>query len=307
MPEPLQLRIYLHQAELAQVRRGRLNFVQKLRTALEARGWQTEVLRSGERARRQAPDLPGYALYYMEKPTHDRALTFRRSYHFPFWRIEAVAERWRWPVAQMPFGPQSIDPDQARDFAARLAARVLPGPKPQRGDHVLIPLQGRIREARSFQTISPLQMVARVAETGRPAHATLHPKEEYSSDDIAALNALATRYPNLTIGGETRALLRNCAFVATQNSAVAFDGYILGKPAVLFAQVDFHHIGLNVADMGVAAALAAAPDYRPDFARYLFWFLQQQSINMSGDHAEAKIIAALRRCGWPVQDHPSVP
>ena len=37
---------------------------------------------------------------------------------------------------------------------------------------------------------------------------------------------------------------------------MAFDGYLLGKPAVLFAQIDFHHAALNVADLGAEAALA---------------------------------------------------
>ncbi|WP_299842130.1 hypothetical protein [uncultured Paracoccus sp.] len=300
MPEPFDLRLYLHQPMLGNARRGKVNFLQRLTRLLEGQGWRVQILPTGEAAREAAPDQPGYALFHMEKPTHDRALTFRRSYHYPFWRIEQVAERWRWPVAEARFDPETIDPDAARAFHTRLAARVLPGPPPRRGDHVLIPLQGRIAEARSFQTMSPLDMVARVAETGRPAIATLHPKETYMPEDRAALDALARRHPNLTIGGNTASLLRDCAFVATQNSAVAFDGYILSKPAVLFGQVDFHHIGLNVADLGTGSALAAAADHRPDVARYLFWFLRVNAINMSAPDADQQIAAALRRGGWPV-------
>jgi hypothetical protein len=298
--QPPDLRLYLHPPMLGDARRGRVNFIQRLIALLERQGWRIEILPSGEARRAAAPDLPGYALFHMEKPTHDRALTFRRAYHFPFWRIERVAERWRWPVAESRFDPEIIDADEARVFHARLAARVLPGPAPRRDGPVLIPLQGRIAETRSFQTMSPLDMVARVAETGRLCVATLHPREIYTPEDRAALEALATRHPNLSIGGNTAALLRDCAFVATQNSAVAFDGFILGKPAVLFGQVDFHHIGLKVADLGAEAALAAAPDHRPDFDRYLFWFLQLNAINMSAPDADARIAAALARGGWPV-------
>lgn len=300
MTEPHQLRIYLHQPLLGDLRRGRMNFLRRLILLLESQGWQVEAQSSGVAAREAAPHRPGYALFHMEKPTHDRALTFRRAYQFPFWRIEQMAERWRWPVAQARFDPKAIDPGAAQDFASRLAARVLPGPPPVRGRHVLIPLQGRLGQARSFQTMSPLDMVARVAETGRPTIATLHPKENYDPQDLAALEDLALTHPNLTLGGDTAAALRDCAFVATQNSAVAFDGYILGKPAVLFGQVDFHHIGLNVSRMGVDAALAAAPDHQPDFARYLYWFLQDHAINMSATDASAQIATWLRRGGWPV-------
>ena len=94
--------------------------------------------------------------------------------------------------------------------------------------------------------------------------------------------------------------LRDCAFVATQNSAVAFDGMILGKPAVLFAQIDFHHAALNVADLGAEAALARAADARPPLDRYVHWFLRTQAIDAQAPDAGARMLAAMRRGGWPL-------
>lgn len=299
MSQPWFLRIYLHPPVLHTARAGKLGFLNRIQGLLIARGWQVEICWSGKRARAEAPDVPGYALFHMEKPTHDRALTFRLAYHYPFWRLEPVAERWRWPVAHAEFCP-AAEPTAAQAFADRLRRRVLPGPEPRSGDHVLIPLQGRIRQHRSFQTVSPVAMVDAVARTGRPCVATLHPKEHYDDADHAALADLARRHPNLTIGGDTMALLRDCAFVATQNSAVAFDGYILGKPGVLFAQVDFHHIALNVADLGPDRALADATGHRPDFAGYLHWFLREQSLDMMAADADERLLAAMRQGGWPV-------
>lgn len=294
------LRIYLEPDMLRSARQGSFNFLNQLRTAVESIGWRVEWRPTGPAARLQAPLRGGYALFHMERPTHDRALTFRRAYHYPFWHIESVSERWRWPVAQAHFDPASIDPDQASAFASRLRARVLPD-APGQGEHVLIPLQGRISQTRSFQTMSPLAMVEAVAQTGRPAIVTLHPREAYSPDERAALDALAQRYPNVQIGADDHArALRDCAFVATQNSSVAFDGYLLGKPAVLFAQIDFHHIALNVADMGVKAALAAATTHRPDFDRYLFWFLRGQSIQATAPDAPRQILRAMAKGGWPI-------
>lgn len=299
-PRPVPLNIYLHDPMLQTARAGKLKFLNLLRDLVEARGWQVAIHRSGDAARAAAPDRPGHALYHMEKPSHAAALTFRLAYHYPFWRLERVAERWRWPVAKARFDPGAIDPAQAEDFALRLRGRVLPGPDPQRGAHVLIPLQGRIRKQRSFQAMSPVDMVEAVARTGRPCVATLHPKESYDAQDMAALDRLAARHPNLTLGGDTMRLLRDCAFVATQNSAVALDGFILGKPAVLFGQVDFHHIALNVAELGAEQALARAPGHRPDFAAYLDWFLRRSSIDMMAPDAPQRMLAAMRRGGWPV-------
>lgn len=294
------LRVYLEPAMLRTARDGSFNFMNVLDKTVSAQGWRIEWHQTGPAARSLAPRLDGYALFHAEAPTHDRALTFRRAYHYPFWHIEPVQQRWRFAVARAPFDPDAIDAEAAHAFATRLRARVQPGPPPTRGNTVLIALQGHIRRCRSFQTASPIAMVQAAAQTGLPCIATLHPNEHYDDADHAALHALNARYANLRIGGDTMSLLRDCAFVVTQNSAVAFDGYLLGKAAVLFAQIDFHHIALNAADIGAEAALAQAPAHRPEFDRYLFWFLQQNAINATLPDAGARILGAMRRGGWPI-------
>ena len=294
------LRVYLHGHMLQTARAGTFPVMAVLQRTVEAQGWTVAF----ERASGQAPETPpppgDYALYHMKRPLHPRSLTMRRAYHYPFWQIERVAERWRFRVARADFNPTGIDPDAAAVFVRSLRRRVLAGPDPVRGDHVLVPLQGHIRQTRSFQTMSPVEMLDAVCRTGRPVVATLHPSEHYDADDHAALAALSARHRDLTIGGDTMRLLRDCAFVATQNSAVAFDGMILGKPAVLFAQVDFHHVALNVAELGAEAALAAADRHTPDTARYLWWFLKQNSIDAQAPDAGQRMLAAMRAGGWAI-------
>jgi len=300
MSDDLLLSVYLHAPILQTAQAGKLGFLNRLRGLLEPRGWQIEILRSGARARAEAPKRPGYALFNMERPTHDRALTFRLAYHYPYWRLERVAERWRWPIALTRFDPAAIEAEAARNFAQRLRERVLPGPPPVRGDHIVIPLQGHLRRQRSFQTASPLRMIRAAAETGRPCIATLHPKEFYDKDDHAALGDLARRFPNLAVGGDTPALLRDCAFVVTQNSSVGFDGLILGKPVVLFGQSDYHHVTLNVARLGAETAMARAPDHAPPVERFLDWFLRRTSLDMMAPDADNRLLAAMKKGGWPV-------
>ncbi|MDF3605195.1 hypothetical protein PE067_02870 [Paracoccus sp. DMF-8] len=304
MSKTTTLRIYLEPPMLATARAGTFNFLNVLRDAVETAGWQVEWRETGSEARRRAPDLPGYALFHAEAPTHDRALTFRRAYHYPFWQIEPVQQRWRFHVAASIFDPDSIDPQPAAAFVDKLRNRVLPGPDPTREGFALVALQGHLRKQRSFQTMRPLDMVKEVARTGRPAVATLHPSETYDDKDMAALDRLAARFPNLVIGGQTQTLLRACDFVVTQNSAVAFDGLILGKPAVLFGQSDFHHIALNVADLGAEQALRIAADSRPDHIRYIYWFLRIMAVNATAGDARGQIRAAMKRGGWPIDQPP---
>ncbi|MFN4060613.1 MAG: hypothetical protein ACK4IA_07660 [Paracoccus hibiscisoli] len=296
----LLLTVYLHPPILHTARAGKLGLLNRIRSLLEPRGWRIDIRPSGDQARVLAPTLPGHALFNMERPTHDRALTFRLAYHYPYWRLERLAERWRWPIAQIPFDPARIEGDAAQTFARRLRARVLPGPDPVRGDHILIPLQGHIRRQRSFQSASPVQMIRAAARTGRPCIATLHPKEIYDDADRTALDRLARDHPNLTIGGDTAARLRDCAFVVTQNSGVGFDGLILGKPVVLFGLSDYHHVTLDAGRLGAECALAMAPDHAPPTAKFLDWFLRRTSLDMMAPDANDRLLAAMKKGGWPV-------
>lgn len=76
--------------------------------------------------------------------------------------------------------------------------------------------------------------------------ATLHPKEIYSVRELNAVEHLERTYPNLEVRtGQMEVLLDQCAFVVTQNSSIAFNGYFFEKPAVLFWKIDFHHIALG--------------------------------------------------------------
>ena len=292
------LRVYLHGDMLRTARAGTFPAMALLARTIEAQGWRISFERAGPAAHDTPPPPGDYALFHMKPPAHPRSLTLRRAYHYPFWWIEPVAERWRFAVARAAFDPEGIGADEAAAFTRRLRARILPGQAPVRGDAVLVPLQGHIRRTRSFQTMSPVEMLDTVCRIGRPVTATLHPSESYDAADHQALAALAARHPNLTLGGHTSAALRDCAFVATQNSAVAFDGLILGKPAVLFAQIDFHHIALNVSTLGADEALAAAPDHAPDFDRYVTWFLRRRAIDAQAPDGGDRILAAMRRGGW---------
>jgi len=295
------LTLYLDAPALRRVEAGTHNFFGKVITAVTGAGWQVLVEESTLASRLAAPARPGYALYHMEEPTHDRALTCRRSYVGAFWQIEAVAERWNWPVARAAFAPETVDGRQAEIFFRNWKNRLWPGGiDPTDRGHIFVPLQGRLLDHRSFQSMSPVAMLETLlARSGRKVTATLHPSEIYLDDEIAALEALAARHPRLTVQkGGSAEVLASCAMVACENSAMAFEGYFLEKPALLFARIDFHHIAASVPRDGIEAAFAPRPV--PDYRRYLYWFLQERAINAGRGDSGDRILAALRRNGWPI-------
>lgn len=296
------LRIYLDAPTLARARAGEHNFFHRLIGAVRSRGWRVELRESTLAERLAAPARGGYALFHMEQPTHARALTCRRTYVGAFWHIEAQAERWEWPVAKATFDPDQIDPVASAAFGGLWRKRLYSGGNDvSDGGFVFLPLQGRLTSHRSFQAMSPLDMLHQVlARTDLPVRAFLHPRETYGAAELAALAALTARHPRLTVEtGNPRYALQHCRFVVSQNSGLVLEGFVLHKPAVLFGRIDFHHIAGCVPRDGLDPAFAAL-DRLPEFDKYLYWFLHQQAINAGRPECEDQILTVLRGHGWPI-------
>lgn len=292
------LHIYLHSPWKEAAAAGRVNLFRRMHAALP--GWRLVFHADSPAERAKAPGR-GHGLFHMQPPNGPGILNLRKAYILPFWRIEAMAERWLFDVAKAAFDPESIPGDEARAFLRRWQPKLLGEGAPRREGFVLVPLQGRISDQRSFQTTSPLAMLETVLDRipGKPILATLHPKEEYFPAELHALERLERRFPRFRlVRDQTGGLLRGCDAVVTQNSSVALHGFFAEKPAVLFAGSDFHHIAGSVPRDGPETAFSSLAAPTPDFARYLCWFFRRHAINGGSPDCEAQIAARFRRHGW---------
>lgn len=306
MDQPGDVTFYLDPGLLLSAREGRHNFIGLVAKTVSDAGLRVFFEPNSPAARRASEGRPGYALFHMDDPTHPRALTMRRSYFYPFWQIETSARRWEWMVALTPFKPQDVDVAEAQKFFGFWRKRLFPGASntPVPSGPIYIPLQGMIRQHRSFQSCSPVEMIARTAERFRENDivVTLHPNEEYANADYKALQKLERGYPTVNVSKRDMvSCLNACQMVVTQNSSVALAGFFFRKPAVLFAQIDFHHIAGNVPRDGEDKAFATWRNVG-GFESYLWWFLQEMSINAGRPPEEVtvKIGNVLRRHGWPI-------
>lgn len=282
---------------------GRHNFIGHLMGLLHDEGYTVDLAAESETHR----GTLGRAITHM-KPPPLGGLTFRRVYHYPFWSIEPTADRWDRDVATSPFQPDLVSKPEADRLYQRWQKRLFQQATSatSREGFVYVPLQGRLLSHRSFQTCAPLEMLFLTlrAEPEREIFAALHPKETYSDAEMDALQALTETYPRLSIRtGGMEDLLRRCDYVVTMNSAAAFNGYFFGKPCILFAKIDFHHIALKASPDDLSAFQHIAT-HTPDYARYLMWFWQDNAINAGRPDVRAKIRDALIRGGWPVRDRP---
>jgi hypothetical protein len=275
---------------------GQHNFINKVAGILQNSQFRVEYCDIGQPDK---VDQMGHSLIHMKDAISQNGLTFRRVYHYPFWQIDRSAKRWDWDVAQTTFDPAQVEMKEANRFYDFWRKRLFDKPMPKDNDgFIYMPLQGWLLERRSFQTCSPIEMIERTLATF-PSHkiiATLHPKEDYSKPELDAVEALEQRFPNLELRmGQMDTLLDRCAFVVTQNSSTAFNGYFFGKPAVLFGKIDFHHIALNGMALDGIDQIAA---HKPNYAAYVYWFWQERSINAGHPMAERKIRERFQKYGW---------
>lgn len=299
------LRIYLNRSELQRARSGNFRVVSVISQALERQGFRVELRRNSDEERLKSAQRNGYSLFHMQDPFHDRALSLRLAYIFPYWRVENTAERWEFDVARTQFSAKEHDWDRAADWAAdwrrwlfkiTLDQVSFDGP-------IYVPLQGRLLLHRSFQAASPQQMLEDVLARfpKDTVLAGLHPNEEYSSSERAMLAKLCDDHPRLSVvTGQMNAALKTCRFVVSQNSSAAFFGYFHHKPAVLYGRSDFHHIASNVHMLGVDGAYRIIQDMRPDFDAYLRWFTAQNTIKADEKNAGDALLERLREHGWRV-------
>jgi len=278
---------------------GKHNFIGKVAAVMARAGLDVRYVPFG----RTVPAGNGWSMSHIKSPPDAQGLCFRRAYHYPFWQIENSAERWAWDVAQAAFMPDPAEAKEAARFYGFWQNRLF-GDAPQttsRSGFVYVPLQGKLLDHRPFQLCSPLEMVEHcLAQTRLPVIATLHPNERYDRAEIAALTKLEKAHDRLTVQtGGMEALLAGCNYIVTQNSSVAFNGFFFGKPSLLFRKTDFHHIAVKAAVEDLEAGFDAVARAAPDYAAYVHWFWQKNSINAGRPEAEEKIAARLRRFGWP--------
>ncbi|MEL7114582.1 MAG: hypothetical protein AAGP08_03170 [Pseudomonadota bacterium] len=298
------LRVYLDDVPRARAEAGNFNIMNKIRAAFESKGYRVDFVKNSEAERAKSVARRGYALFHMDHPFHARALTMRKAYFYPFWRIETSSQRWDWEIAKTPFDPSAVNRKAADAFFTSWRKRLFPGlGDVSRDGFVYIPLQGRLLEQRSFQSQSPLDMIRTTLayDAERQVIVGLHPGETYLPEERDALKQLVDGAPRVQLSSQPmEGLLQRCDYVVTQNSSVALNGFFLEKPAVLFARIDFAHITANVHDLGPEAAIKNAPMLTPDYPGYLHWFLKETAINGGSKLVEDQILAAVRHHGWEV-------
>ncbi len=98
--------------------------------------------------------------------------------------------------------------------------------------------------------------------------------------------------------GNIHDLLEVCAVTVSANSAAAMEGFLHRKPAILFGRADYESITTKVESSELfSEALATALSVNWRFAKMLYWYFSQYTVELDAPDFEARLCAIFERAG----------
>ncbi|MBS0572816.1 MAG: hypothetical protein JSS08_06125 [Proteobacteria bacterium] len=162
-------------------------------------------------------------------------------------------------------------------------------------------LQGRMAHWRGQQhlpTVGVLRAVAAGAG-GRRVLVKAHPL----SPELGIRQILAAQAEGLAIeatDANVHDLLAGSAVNVSVNSAVALEGFLHRKPAILFGRSDFAGlVETCVAEADFAPALARALSLPRDHDAMLAWYFRDRCLDLCAPGLEVRVLAAFAAVGFP--------
>ncbi|PWE33297.1 hypothetical protein DDZ14_05795 [Maritimibacter sp. 55A14] len=146
-----------------------------------------------------------------------------------------------------------------------------------------------------------LRCVARHAG-GRPVVVKGHPLGS-GMDDIALVADLMAEGHDLhPTDANVHDILAACCVTVSVNSAVAMEGFLHRKPAILFGRSDFHHNAETVRDPAeFPTALDRALTRRGGHAQFIHWYFAQNCLSLHDPDFTEAVLARFAAAGFPAE------
>lgn len=234
------------------------------------------------------------------------------AYLTGFWHMDPRGMQAESSAIDDVFDPGAVDEGEAERFFNRLKRRFLlprksryhqpvevAGDIPQGA--VALFLQGPSAYHNGRCSLPMEEMIGIVANGsgGRPVVVKPHPQMP-EEGAFAILRATEAGADVLATEANVHDILAACSACVSVNSAVAFEGFLHRKPAILFGKSDFPSLVIRAQgaeDYPAALAAALATDW--PYPKMLHWYFSRHTLELAAPDFEARAFAAFERVGFP--------
>lgn len=282
--------------------------------------WGTRGAKVVLRDRRDGPWDGGDARHYDDGDLHiidmgrvqgPGVLNAGVAYMQPFWHLDPLGVQGESGIGGLAYEAAQVDYAKAGPFFEDLRARIVLARQSRRDQMarvtefapgaIAVFLQGARPVAQGLTYCSALEMLQAVCAGagGRQVLVKPHPLDAEADAEVIDA-ALAEGLPITPTLANVHDMMAGAVCTVSFNSAVALEGFLHRKPAVLFGQSDFHQFAETVrkpADF--AAALGRVQARAPGgYAQFLFWYLGMQCLHLHGPRFEARVAAIFDAAGF---------
>lgn len=229
-----------------------------------------------------------------------------------FWHLDPEGIQAESSAGRAVFDPEAMDKAEALRFLRRLQRRFV-APRRSRFAQprevaldlpkgaVALFLQGRSAYHGGRCSLPMARMILGVAQGsgGRPVVVKPHPQA--LEEGVAAIaEAMAQGAQVQVTDANVHDVLAACAVTVSVNSAVAMEGFLHRKPAILFGRSDFPSLAVRAGDEAdFPQALAAALGRGWPYARMLHWYYSRHALELAAPDFEERAFVAFARVGFP--------
>jgi hypothetical protein len=227
-----------------------------------------------------------------------------------FFHVDPIGIQAASRIGTLRYDADLIDALQAQTYLAALQAR-FKAPRHSRyrqtKKHVDLPknsiavfLQGPavLRNGQAYCSFDAMLDAVCRGANGRPVVVKAHPLQMELGAEIIA-RAREAGHAMIETAANVHDILAACDVTVSVNSAASIEGFLHGKPAVLFGKSDYRQLTQTaVAPDNFPQALAAALANPPDYAKAVTWYFGQNCLDIQADSFAQRLWAIFDEAGF---------
>jgi hypothetical protein len=234
------------------------------------------------------------------------------AYLPPFWHLDPAGVQAESGIGARAYDPAAGPLKPAMAFFERMRGRYVLPRQSRRGQpsevtrfpkgSIAVFLQGGQPQANGLTCCSSAEMLRAVAAgaEGRSVLVKPHPLSAEGDARIIA-EVMAQGYALHATTANVHDMIAASVATVSFNSAVALEGFLHRKPAILFGASDFHHFAETVRHPSEFQDALARALARPagGYAKFMHWYFVQNCLNITARDFAPKVEGIFAAAGFP--------